>query len=47
MCKIGSQWEAAKQHRKPTLLLYDDLGGEMAGGEGSSRGRGYMWCVRD
>ena len=41
-CEIESSWEAAPQHREPSLLLFDDLEGWDGGGEGGKMGRGHI-----
>ena len=46
MCKTDRQWEAATEHREPTLELCDDIEGwDWGGCEGDSRGRGYIYTV--
>lgn len=47
MCKTDRQWEAATEHREPTLELCDDIQGwDWGGYEGVSRGRGYIYIIR-
>ena len=42
--KIDSWWEPAIKHRKLSSVLCDDLLDGWDGGEGSPRGRGYMYA---
>ena len=49
MCKIGSQWEAAAQHRELSSVLWDDLDGcdRVGRWKGGSRGRNMCMCIAD